>query len=418
MSLLKRNAGRRRNVGRRVAGVAVGVGLMVAGLASPAYALTPTVAAFTPTAAPGGCVIVITGTNFNNPTASDVSIGGDATGDFRVVSDTEIWAEVPGGASNGAVAVTNATGTGSLDGFIDADDGGGCIPTVTSFTPTCGPGNPAGNGTTEVTITGTNLLDGISGAGAAVGAEVDFAPYGAAAGNVISANPTTLVVEVPSTAAGTQPIRITTFNSTVGEGRIFTATQFAEGTCITEVSPTTGGVGTTVTITGVGFDNVTGVNFFNGIPAVFTLTTNTNTTDTITTTVPFGATTGPITLFTPDAASGTPPQVASADFTIGGGGGVTHSRNVTLKLSGALRMKGKVKVPDGTTDCANAVPVKLQRKKKGGGWNTLKTVTTDASGAYSGKVKNKPGKYRSVARKVTLANGEVCLKDVSPVRTN
>ena len=75
-------------------------------------------------------------------------------------------------------------------------------------------------------------------------------------------------------------------------------------------------------------------------------------------------------------------------------------------------------MPDGTTDCANAVPVKLQRKKKGGGWNTLKTVTTDASGAYSSKVKNKAGKYRSVARKVTLANGEVCLKDVSPVRTN
>lgn len=416
MSLLKRHAGRRRHVGRRVAGVAAGVALIVIGLEAPAFAVTPTVTAFTPTAAPGGCVIVITGTNFNNPTASDVSIGGDNSGDFRVVSDTEIWAEVPGGATNGPVAVTNATGTGSLDGFIDADDGGGCVPTVTSFTPACGPGNPAGTGTTEVTITGTNLLDGISGAGAAVGADVDFAPYGAAAGNVISANPTTLVVEVPSTAAGTQPIRITTFNTTVGEGRIFTATQFAEGTCITEVSPTTGDVGTAVTITGVGFDNVTGVSFFNGVPAVFTKATLTNTTDTITTTVPFGAATGPITLFTVDAPDGV--SVKSADFTIGPGGGVTHSRNVTLKLSGALRMKGKVKVPDGTTDCANAVPVKLQRKKKGGGWNTLKTVTTDASGAYSGKVKNRPGKYRSVAKKVTLANGEVCLKDVSPVRTN
>lgn len=390
---------------------------MVIGLEAPAFAVIPTVTAFTPTAAPGGCVMQITGTSFDNPTATDVTIGG-AAADFIVISDTEIWATVPGGAVNGSVTVENDSGPGSLAGFIAADDGGGCVPTVTSFTPTCGPGDPAGTGETRVTITGTNLLqdvDTVDSVG--VGADVDFAPYGSALGDPISATLTQLVVDVPATAAGSQPLRITTFNSTVGEGRVFSATPFTEGTCITEISPTSGDVGTTVTVTGVGFDNVTAVNFFNGIPAVFTLTTNTNTTDTITTTVPFGAATGPITLFTPDAASGTPPQVASADFTIGGGG-VTHARNVTLKLSGSLRMKGKVNVPDGTADCANAVPVKLQRKKKGGGWKTLKTVTTNDTGAYSGKVKNKAGKYRSVARKVTLANGEVCLKDVSPVRTN
>ena len=407
---------RKRHIGRRAAGVAIGAALLVVGLEAPAFAVTPTVTAFTPTAAPAGCVIQITGTNFTNPTATDVSIGGDNTGDFRVVSDTEIWAEVPGGAVNGAVTVTNASGTGSLDGFIDADDGGGCVPTVASFTPTCGPGNPAGTGTTEVTITGTNLLGGIGGAGAAQGATVDFAPYGAAVGTVISASPTQLVVEVPATAAGTQPIRITTFNATVGEGRVFTVAQFAEGTCITEVSPTSGDVGTTVTITGVGFDNVTAVEFFDGVPALFTLTTNTNTTDTITTTVPFGATTGPITLFTVDAADGT--SVQSADFTIGvGPGGPTHERSVTLRLRRHLVARGRVTVADDFAACVDSVPVRIQRRARGG-WRTVETTTTTSNGRYSERLRDRPGRYRAIAPRVALdtEEGDVCLRDVSPRR--
>jgi hypothetical protein len=399
-------------MGRRVAGVGLGVALIVLGLEAPAFAVAPTITSFTPTAAPSGCVMQIIGTNFDNPNATDVTIGTVAA-DFIIISGTEIWATVPVGAVNGSVAVDNGL-EATLPGFVAADDGGGCVPTVTSFTPTCGPGDPAGTGETRVTVTGTNLLQDVdTGAGEGVGADVDFAPYGGALGDPVSATLTEVVVDVPAAAAGTQPLRITTFNTTLGEGRVFSPTQFAEGTCITEISPTSGDVGTTVTVTGVGFDNVTGVNFFNGIPAVFTLTTNTNTTDTITTTVPFGAATGPITLFTPDASSGTPPQVASADFTIGGVTG--HSRSVTLKLSGSLRMKGKVTVPDGFTDCAAGVSVKLQKKKKGGGFKTLKTVTTSDTGAYSGKVANKPGKYRALAPKTT-AGGETCNKAASPTR--
>jgi hypothetical protein len=53
-----------------------------------------------------------------------------------------------------------------------------------------------------------------------------------------------------------------------------------------------------------------------------------------------------------------------------------------------------------------------------------KTVTTSDTGAYSGKVaysgkaKNRPGKYRSVAPKVTLESVDICDKDASPVRNN
>jgi hypothetical protein len=238
-------------------------------------------------------------------------------------------------------------------------------------------------------------------------------PPGALAPETVPATPPTLTtrtVVVPA-GAGDGSLAVSTFNTVIGEGLDFSATPFNVGTCITEFAPASGDVGTTVTITGVGFEGATAVRFFNGVEAIFTIATDTSTFDTITATVPFGAATGPITVVAPGGTA-----TSATDFTIGGGG-LTHSRNVTLKLSGSLRMKGKVKVPDGFTECANAVPVKLQRKKKGGGWKTLKTVTTNDTGAYSGKVKNRPGRYRSVAPKTT-AGGEDCLKDVSPIRKN
>jgi hypothetical protein len=46
-----------------------------------------------------------------------------------------------------------------------------------------------------------------------------------------------------------------------------------------------------------------------------------------------------------------------------------------------------------------------------------KTTTSD-TGAYSKKIKNKKGKYRSLAVKTTLASGDVCGKAKSPVRTH
>ncbi len=48
-----------------------------------------------------------------------------------------------------------------------------------------------------------------------------------------------------------------------------------------------------------------------------------------------------------------------------------------------------------------AVPVKIQRKAKGGGWKNAGTATTTDTGSYSKKTKGKPGKYRAVASKTT-----------------
>ena len=95
---------KKRHIGRRVAGVGVGVALMVLGLEAPAFAAT-TVTAFTPTSGPaaGGCVLDVTGTGFAlspeaNTTVKFLPTGGGAGTNATVVtviSDTEIWATSP-----------------------------------------------------------------------------------------------------------------------------------------------------------------------------------------------------------------------------------------------------------------------------------------------------------------------------------
>jgi hypothetical protein len=93
-----------------------------------------------------------------------------------------------------------------------------------------------------------------------------------------------------------------------------------------------------------------------------------------------------------------------------------HSRSVTLKLSKHVVAKGVVSVGDGFTACVASVPVKIQRKTSGG-WKNVGSTTTTASGSYSKKVKDKTGKYRAQAKKVTLNSGaDVCKKATSPVR--
>jgi hypothetical protein len=86
-----------------------------------------------------------------------------------------------------------------------------------------------------------------------------------------------------------------------------------------------------------------------------------------------------------------------------------HARSITLKLKGHLVAKGKVSLSlstDTFTDCIAGVPVKIQRKK-GGSWKTVGKTTTSDTGAYKKSIKNKHGKYRSKAPKVTV-NGQDC----------
>jgi hypothetical protein len=94
-----------------------------------------------------------------------------------------------------------------------------------------------------------------------------------------------------------------------------------------------------------------------------------------------------------------------------------HARSITLSLRKALVARGKVSVGDGFTDCAASVPVKIQRRVSGH-WKTVGKTTTTDTGAYKKRIRNRHGRYRSVAPKVSLGEPvtDVCSRAVSAVR--
>ena len=102
--------------------------------------------------------------------------------------------------------------------------------------------------------------------------------------------------------------------------------------------------------------------------------------------------------------------------------GNEHARSITFKIKKSGAAKGVVSSTEDPafTDCAAAVPVKIQRKTSGG-WKTVGKTTTDDTGAYAKKVKNKKGKqkFRALAPKVSLGDPvtDVCLKAKSATRT-
>lgn len=152
------------------------------------------------------------------------------------------------------------------------------------FSPTFG---PAG---TSVTITGFTGATAVSFNGAAATFTVD--PSG------------TITTTVP---AGATTGRITV---TTGSGPLITTTRFTVIPAITSFAPASGPVATGVTISGTTFTGVTAVSF-DGTAAIFTVSNS----GTITTTVPFGAPTGPIIVTTLDGTA-----TSAGSFTVTPGG--------------------------------------------------------------------------------------------------
>jgi hypothetical protein len=323
MSLFK------RHIGRRVAGVGVGVALLMLGLEAPAFAVLGPIT-FTPASGPTGCVIVITGTDFQGPDVDVVEVGG-VTAAFEIQSDTEIWAAAPALGTGFVTVEKTATGesVSSTTQFTNTTGAGACAPTITSFLPTCGLVG------TTVTITGTNLIQS-----SFAGGDVEFSPFtgtpptdGVDATHTGTAeNPTSLSVLVPSGAA---------------DGPISVLTDVSEAFSATD------------------FDVVT------------------------------------------DPATCVPPP------------GVTHGRSITLSLRKHLVARGRVSSTEDPafTECVASVPVKIQRRRAGG-WRTVGKTTTSDTGAYKRRIKDRPGKYRALAPKVTLEAGDICSRAVSPRRVH
>jgi len=160
----------------------------------------------------------------------------------------------------------------------------GVAPTITTFTPESGPVG------TSVTIGGTNFMGATA---------VTF--NGSAASFTVTSD-TAIQTTVPA-GATTGPLSVTT-----PAGTATSASSFAVvvAPTITSFTPSSGRVGASVTISGANFMGATAVTF-NGSTAAFTVTSDTA----IQTTVPAGATTGPLSVTTPAGTA-----LSASNFTL------------------------------------------------------------------------------------------------------
>jgi predicted outer membrane repeat protein len=240
----------------------------------------PKITSFTPTSGPVGTSVTVTGSGFSG--ASAVSVDGyPAT--FTFVSDSTITLVVPTGASTGAIHIKNPQGLGASSTNFTVT---AAPTTVTSFSPTSGPVG------TTVTITGTAL----SGATAV---SLDGYP---ASFTVVSN--TSITFTVPKGAA-TGAIHVKTASTLAASSTNFTVTAPAS---INSFSPSSGPVGTKITITGVGFTGATAASV-GGYPGSFTVVNDT----TVTLTVPSGAKSGSVHVQTPSGLA-----ASTASFAIVG----------------------------------------------------------------------------------------------------
>jgi hypothetical protein len=295
-------------------------------------------------------------------------------------------------------------------------------PIISSFTPNSG----SELGGCVVVVTGTALDDFAA-------ATFTFEPGAIPAADYVLASDTEAWVEAPAAlAAGVSyNIKITNAGGTSTSTGTFLATAGAgTGTCvptITKLTPACGSHNATVVITGTNLllDPTAAANDIAGGTVQFTPFTDTaavvppdsDTSTTLTRFVSTNAADGPVKVI---AGGGTGFSTESFQVPPPDCPAVTgHTRSISLKLKDKLVAKGTVRSTEDPafTDCAATVPVKIQRKVSGS-WKTVGKTTTSDTGAYSKKIKNKKGKYRSIAVKTTLEGGEVCLKAKSPVRTH
>jgi DNA-binding beta-propeller fold protein YncE len=258
--------------------------------------ICPLITNFTPSSGIVGSLVTIAGKGFNGtPSQNTVTFFGGQPATVTAASYSSLTVMVPQYALTGPITVsTDAVVPGGPVGTgpITASTGAAVTsstsssvftvipPTITSFST-----NGASVGTT-VTLTGT-LFDPTP-----ANNTVTFSNYVSATGSAATA--TTLTVTVPSGAV-TGPISVANI---YGLGT--STANFLVLPTITGFSQPGATKGTSITITGTGFDTLAAndtVKFFNATVNV-TANVTAATATTLTVTVPLGATTGPITVTT------------------------------------------------------------------------------------------------------------------------
>jgi hypothetical protein len=240
----------------------------------------PTVTGLSPAYGPvsSGQSVVITGTNFAGATSV---MFGATSATFVVNTPTQITAVAPAAPGGTAgqhvtVKVSNAVGESTV-----TQEYAYGIATVASITPAAG--HVDGTGETVV-ITGTNFVNVPASNGVGFyDAAADFYYY-ATAYTVNSATQITITGVPNGPDYSTLDVRV--MNGTSIWSAMSSADEYSFGIPkITNLSPSSGSSGTTVTITGVCFTGVTSVTF-GGVSTSYTVNSPTS----ITATAPSGLT--------------------------------------------------------------------------------------------------------------------------------
>jgi hypothetical protein len=277
----------------------------------------PAISAVQPGSGSGGTSVSLTGTGFSTVTA--VAFGGVNATSFTINSDTSITATAPSGSGIADITVTSLAAvsqTGMSDQFTYT--GTTPAPTITSITPKTGPANGG-----IVTITGTNLLNGIA-----------IVRFGAVFSPGFIVNSATSLDAVVPFGSGTVDIAVTTAGgtSTASAADQFT---FATPPTVTSVSPNGGAGGTVTTIAGTGLSSAQQVLF--GGTAATGVKVNSDTS--ITATAPPGAGTVDVTVLTPNGFTATSPADQFAY--------VAPTNTLTASVTGS----GTVTSNDGAISC-------------------------------------------------------------------
>jgi hypothetical protein len=267
----------------------------------------------------GGNTLYVYGTGFIDGSTS-VRVNGVLAANLDVISSTELSVTCPGQVSYGTYDLSVTVG-GNVSANTLADNvtyqAGGAAPIITDVEPATGPTS----GGTAVTITGSNFVSPAS---------VTF--DGIAATSVVVVNSTTITAVTPAHAAtGLVNVTVSTGNGTDTDAYAFTYTNTAAPT-VTGISPTSGPIGTQITITGTNFLNATGVTI-GGVAATFSVTNSTTMTAVVASGTPLGVVNVIVT--TP---FGTSANTAADNFTN------TSTKTITTTLTGTFTLIGWVGV--------------------------------------------------------------------------
>ncbi|AUP79113.1 IPT/TIG domain-containing protein [Flavivirga eckloniae] len=221
-----------------------------------------------------GTLVEVKGTNFSvSPANNKVSIN-DLAVTVTEASDSILTIKIPEGATSGNIVISHGSFTANGPAFSVVD-----IPTISDVDP-----SRAAIGDV-ITITGTKFSTTLSD---------NIVVINGLPAIVTDATETSITTTVPEgSVVGFGDVTVTV------AGQLATSSGFIVEPAITELNPLMGVIGTEVTITGTSFgstiaDNIVTFTGSSGeaIPAVVTAATETS----ITTSVPQGAFTGPISI--------------------------------------------------------------------------------------------------------------------------